>query len=53
MHAISTITSLLDVEAGHLEIDPHQAVVVGVRGHGRHVDCTLPASTRTGRFRGR
>ena len=28
MHAISTITSRLDVEAGHLEVDPHQPVVV-------------------------
>ena len=27
MQAISTITSVLDVEAGHLEVDPHQSVV--------------------------
>ena len=30
MHAISTIT-WLDVEPGHLEVDPHQPVVVGRR----------------------
>ena len=43
MHAISTITSLLDVEPGHLEVDPHQPVVVGV-GRSCAARCrTLPA----------
>ena len=39
MHAISTITCRLDVEAGHLEVDPHQPVVdvrdVGARSAAR------------------
>ena len=34
---------VLDVEAGHLEVDPDQAVVAC---DGRHVDCTLPGRRR-------
>ena len=45
MHAISTITSVLDVEAGHLEVDPHQAVVARAQwsSSGTLSRRTLPA----------